>query len=230
MRPISVVIPALDEVKKLPDDVRALLQCEDVEEVIVVDGGSKDGTFEVLCDMTEAEHLDRLKVFQAEPGRAQQMNYGARYAQAEWILFHHADSILPGEGLAAIAKLDEGEWWGGFEHSFVPNNWKLSIVSWLHNYRWRRTGVVYGDQSMFVRRRFFKELGGFTPDTLEDLEFSDRALASHPSVLLPIQVQTDSRKFRQIGEFRALFQVFVILWRYERNRRVGVERFFKPYR
>lgn len=230
MRPLSVIIPALNEAKTLPGNVAALLQSDVVEEVIVVDGGSTDGTFEAMSAMANTDESNRLKVFQSEPGRGQQMNYGARFAQAPWLLFHHADSRLPDAGLKAIAALDEAACWGGFEHSFSPNNWKLKVVSWLHNYRCRRTGVVYGDQSMFVRRSFFAHLGGFRPDTIEDLEFSDRAVALAPSVLLPIRVQTDSRKFLQIGEFRALFQVCVILWRYERNRRVGVEGFFKPYR
>lgn len=83
---------------------------------------------------------------------------------------------------------------------------------------------------MFVRTRLFQQLGGFREDTIEDLDFSDRALAVSPSVLLSQKVDTDARKFTQIGEFRALLQVVSIVWRYEKQRPVGHEAFFEPYR
>lgn len=229
-RCISVVIPALNEVKKLPDNVAQLARCEDVQEIIVVDGGSTDGTFEAMLKMAEQASPVRLALYRSEPGRAQQMNFGAGQASGEWLLFHHADSFLSCAAIQAIAGLGNEQMWGGFEHSFSPNNWKLKLVSWLHNFRWRQTGVVYGDQSMFVRRSLFNALGGFKEHTIEDLEFSDRALEQAASVLLPFQVQTDSRKFLQMGEFRALWKVCVILWRYERNRQVGEREFFQPYR
>ena len=227
---VSVVIPALNEAKTLPENVARVLACRSVAEVIVVDGGSTDGTVEALVRKDSEINPGRLKILSSSPGRPEQMNLGARQAKGEWLLFHHADSILDCEAVDAISVLPDTCQWGGFKHSFYPNNWKLKIVSWLHNFRWRCTGVLYGDQSMFVRRTFFEHLGGFMEDTLEDLEFSDRALEHAPSKLLPFNVRTDSRKFLQIGEFRALFQVFVILWRYERDRGVGVAEFFKPYR
>ena len=229
MTPLSVVIPALNEAKKLPENVARLLEYKNVSEVIVVDGGSTDGTVEALESMCGGEP-GRLKILSSNPGRPLQMNVGAGQATGEWLLFHHADSLLDRDAVEAISCLPSTCQWGGFEHSFDPNNWKLEVVSWLHNFRWRCTGVIYGDQSMFVRRSFFEALGGFMKSTLEDLEFSDRALEHSRSVLLPFKVRTDSRKFLQIGEFRALFQVFVILWRYERDRGVGVTEFFKPYR
>ena len=83
---------------------------------------------------------------------------------------------------------------------------------------------------MFVRRRFFLDVGGFDEFGLEDLQFSDRALASAASHLLPAYVQTASRKFMQIGEFKALMQVFSIILRYERQKKVGNDDFFRNYR
>ena len=65
---------------------------------------------------------------------------------------------------------------------------------------------------------------------VEDLEFSDRALERARSHLLDAAVTTDSRKFRQLGEFRALAHVLSIIVRYQRERRIGNEKFFKDYR
>ena len=225
---VSVIVPCLNEVKKLPENLSRLLAADTVAEIIVVDGGSTDGTLQAVEDLITSTKDPRLSLYQCSPGRALQMNYGAARANAQWLLFHHADSFIDRVAVDAIVQ-GRGEW-GGFLHSFTPSNWKLRIVSWLHNFRWRQTGIVYGDQSMFVRRSFFKALGGFKEGTIEDLEFSDRAVEAAASIMLPYYVQTDSRKFIQMGEFRALWQVCVILWRYERNRKVGKDEFFKPYR
>lgn len=225
---ISVIVPTLNEEQALPETVRQLLACNEVLEVIAVDGGSSDGT----CDWLRANAGARLKPLTSAPGRAVQMNAGAKVARGEWLLFHHADTRLPATGLTPLARRhsDRSVQWGGFRHRFSHSNWKLRLISWMHNVRCARSGVVYGDQSMFVRRTFFYAVGGFPAGELEDLTFSDKALLQAPSHLLPDSVTTDSRKFRAMGEFRALWHVVSIVWRYERARRIGNEAFFEPYR
>ncbi|MEM7220750.1 MAG: glycosyl transferase, partial [Pseudomonadota bacterium] len=165
-------------------------------------------------------------------GRGPQMNHAAGRTDADCLLFHHADSSLDRDALTELAcALDDTECqWGGFRHRFSDSNRRLAFISWLHNYRWRKTGVIYGDQSMFVRRAFFDSLGGFPDHELEDLAFSDAALARAPSRCLDSYVVTDSRKFRQMGELRGLAHVLSIIVRYEHQRRIGNEAFFRPYR
>ncbi len=221
---LSVVIPALNEAEALPGNIEALRSQEAIGEIIVVDGGSTDGTDDLVAAMPEVQLL------RSDAGRGRQMNAGARAATGDWLLFHHADTRLPAEAGALIASLDDTVRWGGFQHRFSEANWKLNLISWLHNYRCRQTGVIYGDQSMFVRRAFFFEAGAFAEEGLEDLMFSDAALALAPSRLLEAEVVTDSRKFRQIGEFRALVHVLSIIRRYEKDRRLANERFFQNYR
>ena len=223
---LSVVVPTLNEANSLPHNLDSLRRSPGVVEIFVVDGGSEDGTQAVVRQQQDP----RVRLLSSIAGRGRQMNMGARQARGEWLLFHHADSILSPAAVGAITQLPDEARWGGFRHRFVPSNWKLRFISALHNWRCARTGVIYGDQSMFVRRSFFHALGGFAEEGLEDLQFSDAALHLERPVLLPDEVCTDSRKFRQIGEFRALAQVASILWRYERQRRVGNEVFFKPYR
>ncbi|MEM7099699.1 MAG: TIGR04283 family arsenosugar biosynthesis glycosyltransferase [Pseudomonadota bacterium] len=224
---VSVVVPVLNEIEALPVNLERLLSDTMITEVIVVDGGSRDGTQAFLEQFSDEP---RIQVISSRPGRGRQMNAGAQLASGDWLLFHHADSILCPGAVSRIAELPESVKWGGFKHQFGPTNWKLKMISALHNWRWSLTGVVYGDQSMFVHRDLFFALEGFTEADMEDLEFSDRALGLSQSCLLDLPVITSSRKFTQIGELKALAQVIVILWRYERSRRIGHERFFLPYR
>ncbi|MEM9621409.1 MAG: glycosyltransferase family 2 protein [Pseudomonadota bacterium] len=226
---VGVVVPVLNEEKVIAANLDQLLRDPAIAAVVVVDGGSTDATL-MEVHKQRRKHPDRLLQIDSAPGRGRQMNAGAQHLQTDWLLFHHADSILPSNAGSMLAGLPEAIVWGGFRHRFNPSNWKLAVVSALHNFRCRTSGVVYGDQSMFVRRSFFFELGGFAQAGLEDLDFSDRALALKKSHLLPACVDTASRKFTQIGEFKALAQVISIILRYERQRKLGNDSFFKNYR
>ena len=239
MTSISVIVPALNERDRLPANLQALARDPAFTEIIVVDGGSTDGTQALVQEQMQGpvpgqlqglQGQHRLRLISSERGRGRQMNAGAAGAAGEWLLFHHADSRLPAGAGAAIAALPADVSWGGFRHRFSHRNWKLAFISALHNFRCRRTGVIYGDQSMFVRRELFWSLGGFAEEGIEDLMFSDLALARAPSRLLDLAVTTDSRKFRQLGEFRALAHVLSIIVRYQRERRIGNERFFEDFR
>ena len=221
------MVPVLDEIEALPNNLSRLLADPTLDEVVVVDGGSTDGTLDFLRDLGLNS---KLTVLESAPGRGRQMNLGAEHTSCEWLLFHHADSTLPDRAGMWLTELPQTVAWGGFKHQFGPSNWKLRMISGLHNWRWSITGAIYGDQSMFVRRDFFARLGGFVEEGLEDLEFSDRAQVQTSSHLLDVPVVTASRKFTQIGEFSALFKVLSILWRYERAKKIGHERFFLPYR
>ena len=225
---ISIVIPVLNERTALPENLESLMALKGVREIVIVDGGSSDGTLEYLTDV--CRNQVNIRVNCSQPGRGVQMNNGAKNCSSEWLLFHHADTRIEQEGLEQIKALPREIQWGGFTHAFAPTNWKLRMVSWLHNFRCRKTGVIYGDQSMFVRKAFFDAIGGFPDHSLEDLAFSDLALEQQPSVLLPHAIQTESRKFIQMGEFQATWHVICIILRYQWSRQIKNEAFFRPYR
>jgi rSAM/selenodomain-associated transferase 2 len=205
---ISVILPALNEEKALPETLRHVLRQRGTYEVIVVDGGSGDRTREIV----RAE--PRVRLLSAPRGRASQMNAGAREAKGEWLLFLHADTCLPEGALARLNAMepDPTIQAGGFLHRFSGGDWRLRLVSCLDNFRCRRTRIIYGDQAMFARRELFESLGGF-PDQpiLEDVAFCEKLVQVTTPVLLAPPVLTDSRKFVKMGVWRSLARVLFII-------------------
>jgi rSAM/selenodomain-associated transferase 2 len=204
---VSVIIPFLNEEKALPDTLSRLFAQSGEFEVIAVDAGSVDGSRAAL-----ARH-PRVRVLDAQRGRAQQMNAGARSAGGEVLLFLHADTLLPQGAMAELQELAHrrSQFWGGFHHRFSRADWRLDLVSRLHNFRCRKSGVFYGDQAMFVSRELFWSVGGFPLQLMEDIAISEALLRLLPPTFLPETVVADSRKFVQMGVWRSLGRVLLIL-------------------
>ena len=253
---VSVVIPAYNEEQALPHTLRELLrQCGD-HEVIAVDGGSTDRTLAVLTDFgfstirpdgsrgssfvsrrsqdvsQETIHDSRLRLT-APKGRASQMNAGAKEATGDWLLFLHADTVLPA---GAIQRLNEMEadhsiQAGGFMHQFSGDDWRLRLISFLDNFRCIRSRIIYGDQALFVRRALFDQLGGFpNQPILEDVAFCERLIAVTTPLLLSTSVVTDARKFLKMGVWRSFLRVLLIILHVEFRLPVLPRTFFQDVR
>lgn len=220
---ISIIIPTLNEAKALPDTLERVFEQAGDFEVIVVDAGSNDGTLECL-----EKHLN-LTVVTAMQGRASQMNVGAALAKGEWLLFLHADALLPRNALIEIAQ--QKALAGGFRHRFSGDRWGLRVVSWLHNFRCACTGVFYGDQALFVRKSLFLEMNGFpSVDNLEDLIFCEKLVSITKPVFLDKEVISDSRKFEQQGVLLSLLRVIKIQLCYEFKLPFSSQKFFASIR
>ena len=236
---VSVVIPAYNEEKALPHTLRELLRQRGDYEVIVVDGGSIDRTPAVLAEFSFSEYPSPLtphpsrRVLTAPKGRAPQMNAGAKYAGGEWLLFLHADTVLPSGAIQRLngMEADQAIQAGGFMHRFSGDDWRLKLISFLDNFRCIRSRIIYGDQALFVRRALFEQLGGFPSQRiLEDVAFCEKLIKVTKPLLLSPSVVTDARKFLKMGVWRSFLRVLLIILHVEFRLPVLPRAFFQDVR
>jgi rSAM/selenodomain-associated transferase 2 len=163
---LSVIIPTLNEADTITATIRAV-RGQQPHEIIVVDGGSTDDT--VACT-AEAD-----RVVASPRGRSAQMNAGAAAARGDQLLFLHAD-CNPGEGAlsAAVECLRRPAVVAGcFRMRVDASDRVYRVIDFCATARVRLTGLIYGDQGLFVRRDVFEQVGGFPPvRLLEDVLLS----------------------------------------------------------
>jgi rSAM/selenodomain-associated transferase 2 len=233
---VSVIIPAYNEEKALPQTLRALFVQPGEYEVILVDGGSRDRTGAIVQEFTlslQSSALSTMRLIKAPKGRASQMNAGAKEARGEWLLFLHADTILPD---GAIQRLNNMESQteiraGGFMHQFSCDDWRLRLISFLDNVRCIRSRIVYGDQALFVRRELFEKLDGFpNQPILEDVAFCEKLIKVTTPLLLSPPVMTDARKFLKLGVWSSFMRVLLIILHVEFRLPILPRSFFQDVR
>lgn len=209
---VSVVIPCLDESQCLGDLLRDLAAQRGIDlEVVVVDGGSRDGTAE-LAEAVSRDVSFPLRVLRAGRGRARQLNAGARVASAPEILFLHADCRLDDSGLLARAQRDlacergrrgSDRVAGHFGVRFLRAEARPSLAYYFYEAKasLNRPDCVNGDQGFWLSRRYFDELGGFDESAalLEDAALAALVFATGAWIRLPGTVLTSARRFEAEG-------------------------------
>lgn len=204
---LSVIIPTFNEARTISKCLHSISQQEYPCQVIVADGGSSDGTLDLVPPPAE--------VVTAAKGRANQMNAGARSATGEVLLFLHADTILPPGAFACLAKAmaSNGAPGGAFRLAFAPSSPLLRFIGWCTTFPVKL--FHYGDAGIFVRREVFERLGGYADLALmEDLDLWLKLHRCGRPFVLPAAVTTSSRRFMQRGVIRqqALNVGLVMLW------------------
>lgn len=205
---LSVVMPVLNEAATIETALTALapLRARGVE-VIVVDGGSQDGTAELARALAD-------RVLSAPRGRAAQMNAGAAVATGDALLFLHADTRLPDDADRVVLEALKSSVWGRFDVSFDEDGW-LRLVAMMMNTRSRLTGIATGDQAMFMTRAVFAQAGGFPPIALmEDVALSARLKRLGRPLCLAARVTTSGRRWRQHGLWRTILLMWGLRLRY----------------
>ncbi|HUV12519.1 MAG TPA: TIGR04283 family arsenosugar biosynthesis glycosyltransferase [Acidobacteriota bacterium] len=194
---ISIVIPTLNERENL---TRILASCDPPEdvEIIVVDGGSVDGTPEFAA-------RSGVKLVISEPGRGKQMNVGAKMGKGEILLFLHGDTILPqGYHARVISLLEtEGVVAGAFLLSIEGRPVSLRIIERVVNLRARILQMPFGDQALFMKKSVFEQVGGFREIPLmEDFDLV-RALRKLGKIgMAEESVLTSGRRWERFGPWR----------------------------
>ena len=202
---ISVIIPTLNEAGRIAELIASTRQIGECE-IIVVDGGSDDGTHE------RAASADI--VLTSEPGRAKQQNAGAAASRGEVLLFLHADCQLSAGAFEAIraAMQDERTVGGCFEQHIEADGW---LYRWLERgnaWRVRWLGMAYGDQGIFIRRAIFEQLGQF-PDVklMEDVLMMKRLRRAGRFVLLDERLSVSARRWQKHGIVRQTLRNWLLL-------------------
>jgi len=193
---ISVIIPALNEAKGILESLHSIERQQGEFEIIVVDGCSIDGTADVARRYARVINSEKR-------GRAIQMNIGAHHACGEVLVFLHADSCLPRNGLSLLrSKLVDPRIIGGtFSLKFDSQKILLRLIAFLTRFRFRF--FHYGDQGIFVRRAVFEALGGFNQmPIMEDVDFLQRLHRTGRVTLIKQPVTTSARRFLRHGIIR----------------------------
>lgn len=202
---ISIIIPALDEAATIAGTLRSLQPFrEDGHEVIVVDGGSRDDTRCVVMALVD-------RVLDAPRGRARQMNAGAAVATGAVLWFLHADTLAPADAPEQImGARARGCRWGRFDVRLTGRAPLLRVVAWMMNRRSCLSGIVTGDQGLFVDRALFEALGGYSDQPLmEDVELSRRLKRRGRPACLPGPLATSARRWERDG----VWSTVALMWR-----------------
>ena len=198
---LSIVVPVLNEAAGIAGALDALAPLRARgHEVIVVDGGSEDGSREFAAPLAD-------RVIVAPRGRARQMNAGAAAASGEALLFLHADTRLPANADHLIFHSLKKNLWGRFDVAIEGRSTLLPVIAFLMNLRSRLTGIATGDQAIFVRREAFE---GFPEIALmEDVAFSKAMKRRSPPACLRAKAVTSGRRWDEQGVLRTMR----LMWR-----------------
>ena len=208
---IAIVVPILNEAcaaSALAGELRDLSAAGVATEIVLVDGGSSDGSPEAL-----GARFPAARILRAQRGRARQMNAGARATSAPILLFLHADTRLPRGALeAACRAVEGGAGFGCFSVAIDSFDPRLRLASRIINLRSRLLCSATGDQAIFARRDLFESVGGFPEiDLCEDLAFMRNAcgrarfeMAGAPPAI------TSARRWQKRGVMRTIALMWAI--------------------
>ena len=205
---VSIIIPVWNDLAALRGALARLSVAPGEFEVIVVDGGSVDGSGEY------AERHAGCRTVLSDRGRGKQLNAGARVARGEVLLFLHCDTRLPAGAIERLPGLleESAADFGAFRVRFEPRFALLDVLGLLT--RLAKPWCGFGDQGIFIRRGFFEKVGAYPEGPLlEDVHWLRRAIKKGRMVRSPDVAVTSSRRFVEHGVVRQTLRNLWILIR-----------------
>jgi len=207
---ISVIIPTFNEAIELPKTLERLLKVPEIEEIIVTDGGSADGTLSVACDLG-------CRVVTGGRGRGSQLRVGADTASKPVIAMVHADTwVDPNFGNAILATLKRPRHVGGAcLKSFRAPHWLMRGSRLRCRLRMGLWQFAYGDQVLFFPREVLTHIGGI-PDVplMEEYLLCQAARRLGRLGLAETTVTTSARRFHQRGVLRTYWRMAMVNWKW----------------
>ena len=206
MTKISAIVPVLNEADRIVATLERARSGDGVE-IIAIDGGSTDGTRELLAEQG-------ISAIVTTPGRGHQMNCGAKKATGEYLLFLHGDTLLPPGYDRAIRHIlqQPGVVAGAFELGIEGGSWQYRMVEWGVKWRSRLCQLPYGDQGIFLSRQAFEAVGGFPEvSILEDRDLIQRLKRRGKIAIAPLPVLTSARRWQKLGVWRTMVTNQVVL-------------------
>lgn len=224
---LSIIIPIFNESKTIEASIRAVLKnlSGEIEtEIILVDGGSDDRTVEkietLISNYTGYRKSFSVHLLPSKKGRARQMNLGAQNAKFKILYFLHADSLPPKDFDKHILKeIEKGNPAGCFRMKFDSNHWWLRLASWLTRFNWKISRG--GDQSQFIIKDLFEEIGGFDENynIYEDNILISELYKRKKFVVIPHLLTTSARRYREHGIWKLQYH----FWLIHLKRRLGAD-------
>ena len=196
---ISIIIPALNEEKFIAEVLEHTLKLPGHFEIVLVDGGSSDNTLRI------AQGFKTINLLQSKKGRARQMNYGAKHAQGDVLLFLHADTFLPKTFYNDILTLMQNPkvTGGSFRLKMNDSHPIFKFYHWCSQFAFEF--FTYGDHAIFINSEIFKRINGFKNiNFMEDVEIQGRIRKQGQFKKLKSSVQTSSRRFAKNGVIKQL--------------------------
>jgi len=220
---ISIVIPVLNEAKTIGKLLTHLIEnasSKNISEIIVVDGGSTDGTQEIVADFTQKNSRpnrflkpvrSKINLLTSAKGRAKQMNIGAKKTTGSILYFLHADSFPPkGFDQLIVDEVNKGNPAGCFKMKFDNSHWWLRLASWLTHFSWR--ACRGGDQSQFITKKIFNEIGGFNERYIiyEDNILINELFKRKQFVVIQKWITTSARLYERKGIWTLQYHFWAI--------------------
>ncbi|WP_299885292.1 TIGR04283 family arsenosugar biosynthesis glycosyltransferase [uncultured Lacinutrix sp.] len=206
---ISIIIPILNEADTIKDLLYHLIDnasLENISEIIVVDGGSTDGSQSIIKSLDLS-----ITLLTSPKGRAKQMNVGAKAAKSKILYFLHADSYPPHRyDEFIINEVKNNNLAGCFKMKFDHSHWWLRLASWLTKFSWR--ACRGGDQSQFITKTLFETLGCFNEKftIYEDNDLINKLYAINEFVVIQQWLTTSARRYKDNGIWKLQYHFWTI--------------------
>lgn len=203
---VSAVVPVLNDAEGLAR-LLADLRCAPDIEVVVVDGGSEDGSMDVAASADV--------VLTSSPGRGQQIRAGVDHARGDWLWLLHADSRVSRAVISALYACTAQPGWGFCRVRLDGPGWSLRVVETAMNWRSGITGIATGDQGIFAHRRLLEAIGGVPSlPLMEDLECCRRLRRLGRPRRIETPLVTSARRWQRDGTVPTVLLMWWLRLRY----------------